>query len=248
MEYIEGLAELLDRIIETYDVTDTVSDLSTRLSIAEDSRERLYAILESTNDPEERVNILREIRRLTEQIEQIKQTLELFKNRIAFSRITIEIYNPLASYENARQRIPYPWMQSLDPLSPPLYSLETRFLPDLDERFALLEKGRRFRAESAKGTVLSAFTVENNPSGDVDFWVNAAVFNLANFFASNEILDGNSVLFTSRSGYHFLLVFKVEGRKLHIAQALFPDDEEKNSYLSFVNEIYQKEFKIGARK
>ena len=69
---ILSFGEVLRKSVETVDVTEYYEDLDTRLDIAAKTRERLYRLLEKTDDVEERLKILREIRRLTEEIERIR--------------------------------------------------------------------------------------------------------------------------------------------------------------------------------
>ena len=76
--------DVLFKSAETVDVSEAFSDLSSRLDIAEKARERLYILLGKTDDVDERLKILREIRRLTEEIEQIRLTLTGLSKLVAF--------------------------------------------------------------------------------------------------------------------------------------------------------------------
>ncbi|MBN2443977.1 MAG: DUF4349 domain-containing protein, partial [Spirochaetales bacterium] len=57
-----NMGEVLNKSIETYDVTDFFRDLAARLEIAKKTRDRLYNLLEKTKDVKERLKILKEIR------------------------------------------------------------------------------------------------------------------------------------------------------------------------------------------
>jgi hypothetical protein len=65
---VQKLGEVANKVIETYDVSDTLRDQETRLRLAERARERLYQLLERSSDVKERLAILREIKRLTEEM------------------------------------------------------------------------------------------------------------------------------------------------------------------------------------
>ncbi len=106
-ERVLGLGEVVRKSVETYDVTEYFRDLSVRLEIAEKTRDRLYKLLEKTDDVDERLELLREIRRLTDEIERIKQNLELIKKQISFSRITIELIPRLTGQTEDKNSIPF---------------------------------------------------------------------------------------------------------------------------------------------
>ena len=105
---MQKLGEVANKVIETYDVSDTLRDQETRLRLAERSRERLYQLLERSSDVKERLAILHEIKRLTEEIEQVRLSLELLKNQIALSRITVELIPRQPEGEPRRAGIPFP--------------------------------------------------------------------------------------------------------------------------------------------
>ena len=106
-----ALRDVLGKSIETYDVTEFYQDLTSRLRISERTRARLYTLLEKTTDVKERLKILKEIRRLSEEIETIKMTLKTIERLISFSRITIQLEQRLAdiSYED-KGTIPFSWI------------------------------------------------------------------------------------------------------------------------------------------
>jgi len=54
-EQIQNLGDVLNAYEETVDVTDYFSDLEVRLQIASETRERLYLLLERTEDVKERI-------------------------------------------------------------------------------------------------------------------------------------------------------------------------------------------------
>ena len=51
----------------------------------------MYALLENSSDAEERLAILREIRRLSETVENLEQQLATMRERIAFSRVAVRL-------------------------------------------------------------------------------------------------------------------------------------------------------------
>ena len=164
-ERLLTFGEVQHKSVETQDVTEAYSDLQARLGLAEKTRERLYALLEKTSDVEERLRILREIKRLSEEIERFRLTLELLDRQIAFSRIGVELVPRLDAEQQGRQGIPFRWIAALDPVSPSLGRLDGRVNLDLGDDFAVFSRERIFRAEGPDGTRVRVGTTANRPPG-----------------------------------------------------------------------------------
>jgi len=225
-----GLGEVVRKTIETYDVTDTLTDQEARLGLAERARERLYLLLERTADVKERLAILREIRRLTEEIERIRASLQVLKGQIAMSRITVELLARRPEGELRKEGIPFPWIAALNPLYPSLKGGLRRLAPSLSEDFAVFRKEKGFRAESPEGTRVRLGATPNRPRGDAAFWQKALAFHLGPQFRRAEELEAGAfraVLLTSKDSkpYSYLVAVAVRGKRLAVAEAFFPDQE-----------------------
>jgi hypothetical protein len=222
------LGDVLRKSIETYDVTATLTDQEARLGLAERARERLYLLLERTSDVKERLAILREIRRLTEEIEQIRASLEVLKGQIALSRITVELIPRRPEGELPREGIPFPWIAALNPLYPSLRGRAPRLVLSLGEEFAVFEKDKAFRAESPEGTRARLGTTPNRPKGDAAFWQKALAFHLGPQYRKAEPMEAGAfraVLLTSKDSkpYSYLVAVAVQGKRLVVGEAFFPD-------------------------
>ncbi len=224
------LGDVVSKTIETYDVTATLTDQEARLSLAERARERLYLLLERTAEVKERLAILREIRRLTEEIEQIRASLQVLKGQIAMSRITVELLPRRPEGELRKEGIPFPWIAALNPLYPSLKGGPRRLALALSEDFAVFRKEKGFRAESPEGTRVRLGTTPNRPRGDAAFWQKALVFHLGPQFRRAEELESGefrAVLLTSKDSkpYSYLVAVAVQGKRLVVAEAFFPGQE-----------------------
>lgn len=226
-ESILALGKVARKSIETFDVTEFYADLQTRLIIAQKTRERLYALLDRTTDVEERVKILREIRRLSEEIERIKITFDLLENQIAYSRITVDLVSRFDEESYAQGKIPFSWMAGLNPLYASVEKYRGGYKPALGDEFALFAKEKVFRAESAEGVRVRLGTVNNDPEGDSVFWQKALAHYSGPLYTSAKETDlGNfkAVIFTSkdREPYVYLVGVQSSGRDLQIAEVFFP--------------------------
>jgi hypothetical protein len=235
-EAVLDKGELLYQSIETYDVSDTLRDQQARLRTAERARGRLYTLLERTEDVEERLAILREIKRLSEEIEGIRLRLQSLESQISFSRITVELVARLPIEQMHREEIPFPWIASLQPLAGSLPRMRGRVSLPLGEEFAVLES-RPFRAENSDGVRVRIGSIGNQPDGDEEFWQRALVHHLEPYYRSAEALQAGTtrgVLFTSkdRNPYAYLVAVHVEGRTLYVLEVFFPNLETRERHLA----------------
>lgn len=231
IEQLSSLGEVAEKRTETYDVSEFYQDLTTRLEISRKTRDRLYKLLERTADVDERLKILKEIRRLTEEIERIELTLESLKRFINFSRITVTLQPRLDEVDSLTQKsIPFKWLKELDPFSYTITSLDVSFTLDPGTGFAVFDKERFFKAESPDGVRIQAGTVKNHPEGDAAFWQKAVEYHLSSLFAEAELLDEiggfRAVLFTSKDDlpFYYLIALKITGDKILVVQTTFPDE------------------------
>ncbi len=236
---ILGMGSVKYQSVETWDVTDQYADIQARLTTAEATRERLYTLLERSTDPEERARILREIGRLTEEIESIKQQVQILDSRIAFSRITVELI-PRLQEDRTGQDIPFGWIESLNPLSPVSDKLKARMDLNPGEDFAVFAREDIYLAEDASGTSISVSSVENSPRGDSLFWQKALVHYLSGYYASyteKELSFGDKELkgveFVSKdtAPYRYFVGVAVDKDDLHIVEIFSPRSDRDFSDL-----------------
>jgi hypothetical protein len=240
-EAILDKGELLYKSIETFDVSDYFRDQEIRLRTAERARQRLYTLLERTDDVEERLEILREIKRLSEEIEGIRLRLESLERQISYSRITVELVPRLPVGRIRKEDIPFAWIASLEPVHGSLPGLRGRANLPLGEDFAILEERRVFRAESSDGTRVRIGSTRNQPHGDEEFWQQALIHHLQPFYKQADPLEAGSlkgVLFTSkdRNPYAYLVAVSVKGGRLYVIEVFFPDLEAKERHLKGIRE------------
>lgn len=178
MTTFAGVGELLDRRIQAMDVTRQFTDLSARLSVAREARERLLALLAHATDVEERLLIVQEVKRLTEQIESMEATLGTLENLVAYFTITIELV-PVADQRQVVQVSPFPWVRSLSAHRATLTRGGDDVDMDLPRGFVHFTEDRAFRAQAADTTTLRGAVIPNEPAGDNAFWAGALEHELA---------------------------------------------------------------------
>ena len=224
------LGEVLYKAIETYDVTDQFTDPAGRLAVAIRARDRLYVLLNRVEDPKERLEILKKIREYTETIERLELSLKVLKQRIAMSRITVELQPRLAESEETDRPIPFRWIERLHPLYASTGALGSKAKVTLPADVAVFRQGEGFRAEAADGTRIRVGIVKNDPRGDSLFWQQALLYHLKPKYKAAEAVAGEPLsmaLFTSkdRDPYYYLVGVMPLPEKptLVVFEVYFPD-------------------------
>lgn len=243
LDRIETLGEVQDRRISAADVTDQFTDLERRLEIARRSRDRFEDLLEESDDPDERVEILRELTRLTEEIDRLEAQMRSLQSRIAFSRIDVLLVPRGQMVSLDRGRIPFPWMARLSPVSVTLQAASRGLgIPD-QPRLAVFENNRRFRAESPEGVRVRIGATPNDPAGDTAFWARALDVHLAPLYDVAEAFqagDFAGFLFGAAEGSSYLVAVRVRGDDILVAEAYFPSAADRREYGSLVAEIIEE--------
>jgi hypothetical protein len=173
MTAFADVGEVLDRRVKALDVSRQFTDTRARLDIARDARERLLHLLKTVTNVEERLQILEEVKRLTEQIETAQSVLATLRNLADFFTITIELEPVVAQTAGTAHRSPFAWVRALSPHAVTLEQGKKRIQLTPPKGFVQFEDDDLWRAQAADTSMLRAALVENEPRGDADFWSRA---------------------------------------------------------------------------
>jgi hypothetical protein len=236
LEAITQLGDVERKAIHAADVTDQYADLEQRRALAMTTRDRLYQLLEVSEDPEERVRIVKEIRRLTQEIEELTTALQSLDRLVKYSRISVRLIPRIVEVRATREAIPFDWIGRLDPLTETRGRLQPPISPELPDDFAVFETGGNVRAESANGTRIRIGSARNAPRGDTTFWDEAVRFHLAPLYRDAQPVRAGAfrgTLFTSKDPqpFYYLVALVVRGREIVVAEAFFPDAEAQQQRL-----------------
>ena len=167
------LGTVLARRVKALDVTEKFTDLRGRLVVARDTRDRLLALLEEVTDTKERLRILQEVKRLTEQIESIEARLRTLKNLVDYYTITLELESVVASTRAVVHRSPFPWVRGLQAHLQTLGAGAGAVRLPVPDGFVFFDQADAWRAQAADTTVLRAGRVDNEPRGTSAWWSDA---------------------------------------------------------------------------
>ena len=236
---VSDVGEVRSRSISAQDVTEQFADLEKRLAIAVAARNRLQTLLEQAEKPEERVAILRDIRRLTEEIEQLRGQLKSLDESIRFSRIGVRLLPRLVTTQATRSAIPFRWIARLEPLTQTTGHAESEIELEIDSAFAVFASSTRVRTESADGVRFRIGAVGNEPIGTSGFWQRALAYHLKPLYREVSHVEigafrGVSLESKGAESFYFIVAVTIRDSDILVAEAFFPN---KSTYDKHIGKI-----------
>jgi hypothetical protein len=240
------LGDLLDKSITATDITDQFTSTELRLRTAETTRTRLQELLARATDENEKLQLLREIARLTEQIDLLKSQVQLLSTLASFSRITIEALPRQAVGQGATRDEPWGlgWIQRLSPFRQDVVAAGKLLKLDTPEGFVALDIKKRFVAESADGAVLRTGKLLNDPVGDTEFWFEAMKQRMEAEFTSVSREDwGEFAVLRMVQGeedpYVYFVAVSAEGKWLNLVEVYYPGFAQEERYGALVRKAVE---------
>ncbi|MBU0550152.1 DUF4349 domain-containing protein [Myxococcota bacterium] len=230
IKHFATLGEVLDRQIQALDVSGKYTDISARLAVSRQARDRLLVLLEQTKDVNERLRVLQEIKRLSEQIESMESILQTLKKLADFSTITVALTPMVVNTQARFHRSPFPWVRQLEAHRVTLKEGKGKVALDLPKGFVTFEKEDYYRAQAADTTLIRVGAVANEPLGDARFWADAVRYEM-NGRDEEHLKDGTAAglawhLFRSKTlrPRYYLIGVQAQGEQLFVLEVFFPDE------------------------
>jgi hypothetical protein len=231
------LGEVLDKSISAEDITEAYAALDLRLATARATRERLQTLLARAREETEKLEILQQIQRLTEEIDLMDAQIRMMASMAAFSQITVEAVPRQAVSERPSQEevAGLEWLTHLSPFRRDVAASGRLFRFDVPAGFVALDEKHHFVAESADGATIWTCTLKNEPEGDSAFWIDAIKLRLGPEFASSEVLTEGSFLLlrlvdSGDPAYRYLVGVRARGDDLDLIEVYFPAAEQEERY------------------
>lgn len=244
-----GLGEVLDRSITAQDITEAFTSTQLRLRTLKASRDRLIELLARARNEQEKLTILREIKRLTEEVDQLEMRLKTLATLASFSRITIEAEPKQPDpYQREQEWVAaFRWIRALSPFRRDVAYERDRFeleLPD-DSGMVSLDDFEHWMAESADGAQVWSHARENDPTGDDAFWLAAIEARLRRAYgdAETSTVGQFSVLRLvddGPDGYRYLIAVNAEGDDLQVVEVYYPSEAHEARYGESVRAMLEK--------
>ncbi|MBN1499707.1 MAG: DUF4349 domain-containing protein [Spirochaetes bacterium] len=254
---IEKIGKVTSKTISAEDVTEKYTDMKLHEESLKHIRERLYSLLKRAVKPEEKVKILKEISRITSEIEVLNANLEYYKNKAAFSTVIINLTAFMK--QNTVNYIPSPfeWIRSLNvnyaSAKPGGYFFNKLKYKSPEGYFEQEKSFRRGKAEFIFITPgftsgIRAGYVDNYPSADDQFWKEALLIDASNRFyklienkTEGEKNRYTVLAFRLPDSSVYAISYKTSGKKIIVSEAYFSTEEKynelKENYFQFLNNL-----------
>jgi len=245
-ERVLEMGDVLDRLVSAEDVTEAFVSTGLRRRTAEATRDRLIVLLAKSKDEKEKLALVREIQRLTEELDSLEARMRMLGDLASLSRITVELLErDSLSYGNTDgETAEFAWIRSLTPFHAEICSEGDKLPLEVPDGMVDLEQRGHFVAEGADGARVWSVELENNPEGDTHFWMSAISERLGADFASAEVREvagWQQIRLVDRSDdpYIWLISVRVEGRSLFLVEAYLPSAEHEERYGAAIDQALQ---------
>jgi len=172
--------------IRAEDVTKKLQDVELRFNTLKKLRDRLYELFKNVKDVKQKAKILKEINRLTAEIEELEAKQKFLKDKATYS--TIEVYlSTKEREENSIVKIsPFDWIRKIDPLKRTIFNTDLSFYESFvaKEIFDSIKipsdffnnkekfiKNDDYIIYNSSGVGIRVGFIENEPVGSKDFWL-----------------------------------------------------------------------------
>lgn len=244
-----NLGEVIERSINAEDVTDAFAAMDLRAGILRASRDRLVTLLGRATTARQKLELLSEIDRLTQAIDQLEAAMTATASLAAYSRITLEaVARTLQLDSSANEKIAvFRWIHALSPFDKSTAIGASRLKLDAPEGMLAIERDDDlWLAESADGAAIWASERDNEPRGSTEFWVEALRARLGPQYVESEVTDvgGFKVLRLidekNDTAYRYLVALRARGKKLQVVEVYFSSLAQEKRYAAAVQAVMQK--------
>lgn len=237
---VRKLGDVLDESVTAEDVTESFLAVDLRVRTLRATRDRLVTLLGKAEDEQEKLQLIREIQRVTEQLDQLETQLRTLQGLADLSRITVSLV-PREAFTASRsvedEIAGFRWIRSLSPFRRDVASQGKRLELETGDQLVVLDPKGPFVAESADGAAIWTGRLRDDPVGDATFWATAVHQRLAPDFSEAAIRpvgDWQCVRFVdaSETSYRWNVCLAVDGKELRVAQAYFPSPAQEERYVA----------------
>jgi len=236
-----ALGDVISKSTEADDITDAYLAVDLRLQIATAALNHLIALLPKTRNEREKLDLLREIQRLTEEVDGLHSQLVTLASMADFSRITLTFVPHEVNENGAHESdvAALSWIRELSPFHQTVAEAGKKAVLTVPADFVRLKAREHFIAESADQAQIWASRRDNVPHGDDAFWVAALKTRLGPEFASTEeatIGPFRVLRLVDRSDkpYTYVVGVHVDGDRLAVVEIYYPGAEQEKRHRSAV--------------
>ncbi|MDP6934153.1 MAG: DUF4349 domain-containing protein [Myxococcota bacterium] len=238
------MGDVLGKSISATDISESLTSVSLRLKTAQATRDRLVKLLAKAEDETEKLELIRQIQRLTEEIDRLSGQSNTLQSLAAMSRITIELVprEALSRLDHGTDIAELSWIRQLGPFHTFVGSMGDRLALDTPTGFVELDPKGQFVLESADGARLWTGRLDNQPRGDTGFWLSAIQERLADEFGSAEVLQVGSygmlrLVDREDDPYTYVIGIRADGKYLDLVEIYYPSSAHEERHGEAIESI-----------
>jgi len=231
------LGEVLSRSLSAHDVTDAFVATELRVKTLQASRDRLIVLLGKARNSREKLRLLRQINRLTDQIDQLEMQLGTLASLAAFSRLTLEVVPHQVQVGRAEDEpiAAFQWIHYLGPFSRDIAQAGESLELGIPEGMVELSDEDPWIAESADGAVIWASKHDNEPAGTTQFWLEAVRTRLEAMYGKGKVetvgaFEVLRLVDQGSTAYRYLVGVRVVEDELWLVEVYYPTAEHETRY------------------
>ncbi len=189
LEEADRLGIVEHKTVSASDVTMQFNDMALRVDTSKKIRERLYELLKRASKPSDKAEILREISRLTTEIDNITAQMNYLKSRAEYSTLSLELKAIVRDTSRVYIASPFAWIASLSPFSRSIvhgrdsdltYEPPKGFFNHEKYYFASGSSYQNLFANPDGTVMIKLGLVDNYPRADQKFWNEALKIDFEN--------------------------------------------------------------------
>lgn len=239
------LGVVLDKSMMARDITFTYQDSQARLKIAKATLARLQILLQQTKKEEDRLLLLKEIQRVSEQVQVLTGQLQALDGLAKYSQLSMTLVPRVKASQqknNFQAFEGFGWIDQLSAFNQRVAQSNKRVSFATPEGMVLLDSQAHqgvWIAESADHSVVWASRLENNPKADSAFWAEAIRKRIGNQFSNvkeqalSEQSDGFRMIRLmdhASEPYVYWIAVRADKDRLYLVEAYFPTQALEAKY------------------
>jgi hypothetical protein len=237
-DQVLALGDVMDRSVRADDVTEAFTAIDLRARTLRATQSRLVELLGKAKEEEEKLRLLQELTRVSEELDAIESQLRTLSDLAAMSRISVEaVAREAFTSGGGRPELDgFEWIGGLSPFNRGVREDPHRVELPVPEGLVALTPRGAFVAESPDGTVVWTMRVPNDPIGGGTYWIAAVEDRLAEEFSApvRSRLGEWECLALQEPGneepYRWQVCVRPVGRKLEVAQVYYPSPSQVERY------------------
>lgn len=239
-----AMGEVVSKTVSAEDLTEAFQSTDLRLRTARTTRDRLVVLLAKAEDEEEKLELVRQIQRLTQEIDRLDGQVRTLSALANLSRISVQLIprEALAHQGPSQETRELSWIRGLNPFERDVVSWGRKVVLPVPDGLVDLKRKGRFVAESADGVRVWTGRLVNEPRGDGEFWIAAVEGRVARDFASAERSElGAWTLLTlvdrADEPYTWVIGVRANGAHLDVVEVFYPAPAQRERHEAAIHAV-----------